>query len=181
MEPEILQKLDKFLFLISSKDQNQLSSKCFWYFTLTRTNIMLSLFGIWGSFYGIYLGLTSDVAVLTFIYCGLDIISFITCIMILASCFNKNAYLAYYGYAISSMKMILYFFVYIIYLIIFKMALGFNYFDDPFDSEKSTQSKLLETLFKIPVTLYFLWMNFSFTKHLALGNWDLVDGKQKVS
>ena len=140
-------------------------------------NRLLSIFGLVGSFYGIYLGIKSEKLVLTIIYCCLDIISLVCCLLILFSTSNRNLSYAYWGYIISSYKMIIYFAVYLFYLSIVRWLLDIQYFDDP-TYNVDLFGKFMETIMKIPITIYFLWINFSYTKHLALENYDIIDGKK---
>ena len=170
---EIINNLQTFLFLHYAQ---QLSDSCLGIISLRKINQILSIFGLFGSIYGIFLGITSQKIVLTVVYCAVDIISFICCLLILISTWNRNFRYAYWGYIISSNKMILYFVVYLLYLFLFRFLSNVETFEDP-TYQNDLFGRFLETVFKIPVTIYFLWISFCYTRHLALGNYDIIDGK----
>lgn len=73
--------------------------------------------------------------------------------------------------------MILYFVVYLLYLFLFRFLSNGEAFEDPND-QNDLFGRFIETILKIPVTIYFLWINFCYAKHLALENYDIIDGKR---
>ena len=173
--------IKKFLFCIDLNNYG-ITSKCFSIVNLKLANQIMSIFGLFGSFTGIYLGIISNVLALTFIYCALDIISLICCVMIFISTLNKDFYLAYWGHVISSAKTIMYFGVYFCYFFILRIYFGIKYFEEnPVESDQLLFSKFLEALIKVPISIYFLYISYSYTMHLRLGNWDLIEGKKYSS
>lgn len=177
------EKISQTKFLSIFNIDNSKLADNFLSFSLLRTNQLMAMFGLLGSLYGIYLGLTSNNPVLTFVYCTLDSISFICCLLIFLACFNQSALLAYWGYIISEYKTIVYFYIYFFYIFFIRIAMDYKGFEDEsYNTDKNSSNlpmKIFENIIKIPFAVYFLFINFSFMKLLALDKWKVIQNNQQ--
>jgi hypothetical protein len=162
---QYVQKLEKFLFLFKT---DTLASQCF-LFSLKRTQQFLSIFGFFGSFYGIYLGIIADSLFDKIHHIGMDIASFILCFLILLSTFNYNVSHAYYGYLISFTRSALYLLINTIRMLVESRDKDNNYLI------KRASNGFINTL----IVIYFTWVNYSYTKRLALRQYDVIEGKKQ--
>jgi hypothetical protein len=169
----------KYLFLLNISDERLDKVNCCWPKNVKLMNQILSVFGIFGSFGGIYLGIISNVPFLTFLYIFLDLISLYCCISIFVSTFTKNFDHAYYPYIISVIKTILYIIVYLFYFILVRVLLNIKIFEeDPIKSDKELWNKFGTIMMYIPLSFYFLWFGYVYCYRLYFKKWALLEGKE---
>lgn len=149
----ILRKLDKFCFIF---EINNLAPHCV-IFSLRTVQQIMSILGFFGAFYGIYLGIIAESYFDKVHHIGMDVVSLILCFLILFSTFTYDSTQAYYGYAISVYRSIVYLSINLVRLLI-------EYKDH--DIEYNLK-RALNGLINSAIVLFFTWINYSYTKKLV--------------
>ncbi len=164
-ESKIEKSLEKFLFLF---EINTLAPHCL-ILSLRSTQQILSIFGFFGSFYGIYLGIIADNTFDKIHHISMDICSFIICSLIFASTFTYDPVQAYFGYAISVWRSFIYFIIHF----------GRIIFECKGKDSNCMINGNLNCFKNIMIVMFFTWVNYSYTRKLVKGELPEMINKRK--
>jgi hypothetical protein len=173
-DENVLKKTEKFFFCISTEN---LAKTCCCGCSLKLGVQILSIFGIIGAVFSSVGFISNEGDTILFISIVFNIISLIGNIYLLKATLSKKANDAYTGYLCQLIVFSLTLIFFIIVLVIF--FINSSLILKEFNHREITAFYIyLAYLFLINILIrfYYLWINFSFTRYLALGNWAIIEG-----